>query len=289
MFPLRVAVRTRIPTQTPSLYLIPDRVQLHIKELSRGHAKHTLLPSVQQPFGCGHDGRTPLRNFRAICSKNDSDRSYSRKFGLGSHAWILVTSTPLWNTRNSMRILLMYLPVRTSSIAKMGGWNHQFGYVCPSTKTKMPESSAAELESEGFFHQDIIDVISSVYRSDAVRSFEHVPFKSFWRSSEDSPPECLYGEIFSSDAMLDADNDICTICLENDLDESDLEAISVPLLFYSDSTHLANFGNASCWPVYLLFGSQSKYIRAMPTSSACHHIAYMPEVSHIQNMYTNIS
>jgi len=159
----------------------------------------------------------------------------------------------------------------------------------PLDKTKMPESSAAELEVGGVFHQNIINVISSVYRSDTVCSFKHVPFKSFWRSSEDSPPERLYGEIFSSDAMLDADNDICTICLENDSDESDLEAISVPLLLYSDSTHLANFGNASCWPVYLLFGSQSKYIRAMPTSSACHHIAYMPEVSHIQNMYTNIS
>ena len=153
----------------------------------------------------------------------------------------------------------------------------------PLDKRKMPESSAVEFEVEGLFHRDIIDVISSVYQSDTVRSFNHIPFKQFWKPSDDSPPERLYGEIFSCDVMLDADNDICKCCLENDSDPSDLdlEAVSVPLLFYSDSTHLANFGSASCWPVYLFFGSQSKYVWAMPTSSACHHIAYMPEVCHV--------
>ena len=151
----------------------------------------------------------------------------------------------------------------------------------PLDKKKVPEPEAAQFEVEGVFHRDIVDVISSVYRSDAVQSFTHIPFKEFWKPSEGAPPERLYGEIFSSQAMLNADKEICRLCLENDLDNSDLEAVSVPLLLYSDSTHLANFGTASCWPVYLFFGSQSKYTRAMPTSSACHHIAYMPEVRRI--------
>jgi hypothetical protein len=146
----------------------------------------------------------------------------------------------------------------------------------------MSEGNAAEFEIRGVFHRNIIDVISSVYQSDLVRSFNNIPFKQFWKPSEDAPPECLYGELFSSQSMLDADNKICRLCLENNLDDSDLEAITVPILLYSDSTHLASFRTASCWPVYLLFGSQSKYVRAMPTSSACHHIAYMPKVCHIQ-------
>lgn len=184
---------------------------------------------------------------------------------------------------------LASVPAGEDIFHREDGWTESSVWIrMPLDKTKMPESSAAELEVGGVFHRDIINVISLVYQSDAVRSFEHVPFKHFWQPSKDSPPERLYGEIFSSDAMLDADNDICTCCMENS-DESDLEAISVPLLLYSDATHLANFGSASCWPVYLLFGSQSKYVRAMPTSSACHHIAYMPEVSHIQDMYANIS
>lgn len=157
----------------------------------------------------------------------------------------------------------------------------------PLDKTKIPESNAAELEVGGVFHRDIVDMISSVYQSDAVRSFNHIPFKQLWKPSEDSPPERLYGEIYTSQAMLDADEEICKSCGPNDPNESVLEAISVPLLLYSDSTHLASFGTASSWPVYLFFGSQSKYVRAMPSSYSCHHVAYMPKVCHIQDLYAS--
>ena len=41
-------------------------------------------------------------------------------------------------------------------------------------------------------------------------------------------------------------------------------------MFWSDATHLAQFGNASAWPIYLFFGNQSKYIQGCPNSGACH-------------------
>jgi hypothetical protein len=145
----------------------------------------------------------------------------------------------------------------------------------------MQESNAAEFEVTGVFHHDIIDVITSVYQSDAVRDFNHIPFKEFWKPLEDATPERLYGEIFTSQAMIDADINICNCSLGNDPESQDLEAATVPLLLYSDSTHLASFGSASCWPLYLFFGSQSKYVCDKPTSDACHHIAYMPKVRHI--------
>jgi hypothetical protein len=154
----------------------------------------------------------------------------------------------------------------------------------PLDKRKMPESQAVEFEIGGIFHRDIVDVISSVYQSDAVRSFEHIPFRHFWKPSKDATPERLYGEIFSSQAMLDSDDELCKRSFENDSTFPDLEAVTVPLLLYSDSTHLANFGTASSWPVYLFFGGQSKYIRAMPTSFACHHIAYIPSVRWISTI-----
>ena len=50
-------------------------------------------------------------------------------------------------------------------------------------------------------------------------------------------------------------------------------------MFWSDATHLAQFGNASAWPVYLFFGNQFKYLRASPTSGACHPVAFIPTVS----------
>jgi hypothetical protein len=49
----------------------------------------------------------------------------------------------------------------------------------PLDKKKMLETEAAEFEIGGVFHRDIIDVISSVYQSDAVKSFHLIPFKEF--------------------------------------------------------------------------------------------------------------
>jgi hypothetical protein len=47
----------------------------------------------------------------------------------------------------------------------------------------------------------------------------------------------------------------------------------------SDATTLADFGTAKAWPIYLMFGNLSKYIRAQPDSGAMHHLAYIPSVS----------
>ncbi|KAJ3963332.1 hypothetical protein EV361DRAFT_222660 [Lentinula raphanica] len=49
-------------------------------------------------------------------------------------------------------------------------------------------------------------------------------------------------------------------------------------MFWSDSTHLTSFGNASLWPIYMMFGNLSKYIRSRPNSGACQHIAYIPSL-----------
>ena len=58
-----------------------------------------------------------------------------------------------------------------------------------------------------------------------------------------------------------------------------LERVIAGLMFWSDATHLAQFGHASAWPVYLFFGNQSKYVRGQPNSGACHPIAFIPTVS----------
>ena len=47
-------------------------------------------------------------------------------------------------------------------------------------------------------------------------------------------------------------------------------------MFWSDVTHLTSFGTAKMWPIYMLFGELSKYIRARPNSGATTHLAYIP-------------
>ena len=61
-------------------------------------------------------------------------------------------------------------------------------------------------------------------------------------------------------------------------DGPDVEYVILPLLLWSDATHLSTFGTASLWPIYLYFGHLSKYVRGRPTEFAAHHLAYIPEV-----------
>jgi hypothetical protein len=57
-----------------------------------------------------------------------------------------------------------------------------------------------------------------------------------------------------------------------------IETAIAAMMLWSDSTHLAEFGTASLWPIYLMFGNQSKYSRAKPSVFAAHHVAYIPLV-----------
>jgi len=104
------------------------------------------------------------------------------------------------------------------------------------------------------------------------------PYESLWRPDPDDPDlvERLHGEIYQSDAMLEAHDEISK--LPRLMDDT-LERVVAPLMVWSDSTQLANFGTASLWPFYLYFGNQSKYTRGKPTANACHHLAYLPTVS----------
>ena len=58
-----------------------------------------------------------------------------------------------------------------------------------------------------------------------------------------------------------------------------LETVVAAIMLWSDSTHLANFGNAALWPIYMFIGNLSKYTRAKATSFSAHHLAYIPKVS----------
>ena len=67
--------------------------------------------------------------------------------------------------------------------------------------------------------------------------------------------------------------------LQRDLkDDPDVEAAILAILLWSDSTHLATFGTASLWPVYMYLGNLSKYDRGRPNARAAYHMAYIPSV-----------
>lgn len=87
--------------------------------------------------------------------------------------------------------------------------------------------------------------------------------------------ERIYHEVYTSEAM----NREHEKLREKFGSTPHPETVIAALILYSDSTHLANFGSASLWPIYLFLGNLSKYERGKPSAFAAHHLAYIPSAS----------
>lgn len=145
-------------------------------------------------------------------------------------------------------------------------------------------SGDANKESElfpvpGFHFRSIISIIKAAFESPLADYFHLSPYKLFRKSQVTNQDERIFSELYDSDAFVTAHDDIQRHGL---LPPDDLgcirEKVIAALMFWSDSTHLTEFGTAKIWPIYLVFGNLSKYIRARPTSGAWHHLAYIPFV-----------
>lgn len=113
------------------------------------------------------------------------------------------------------------------------------------------------------------------------------PFSEHWKPAEGVPPVRVYGEIYSSDAMLSARRKLHEVLQNLPLPQP--EAFLIALMLASDSTFLTQFSQASMWPIYMFFGNVSKYTRCSPDSLSAHHVAYLPKVRHalpLQDRYS---
>lgn len=143
----------------------------------------------------------------------------------------------------------------------------------PLTREKFNSEGDAPTININVHHRNLMEIVKSGAQASSANSFHWKGFKQFWKPSETEQGERVYGEVYTSDAFLELEDNItidpnCT-----------LETTVLPLMIYSDSTHLANFGTAALWPVYIWFGNLSKYLRAKVTSFSAHHLAYLPSVS----------
>jgi hypothetical protein len=138
------------------------------------------------------------------------------------------------------------------------------------------ESAAPKFRVE-FYYRKILEVIQAALAEPAAEKFHTIPFKAYWKPSPDAPEERIYSEMYTGDAW-NAEYEK----IRNDAQSgpnAHLEAFMIALLLWSDSTALAQFGDAQLWPIYLYIGNQSKYERSKPTSFSSHHLAYIPKVS----------
>ena len=99
--------------------------------------------------------------------------------------------------------------------------------------------------------------------------------KEVWQPPyHDAPPEQVWGELYTSDAFLNLERDLI-----NAHPESEHPCVLAAFMIWSDSTHLAQFGQAKAWPIYAYFGNQSKYARCKPSTHSSRVVGYVPPVS----------
>jgi hypothetical protein len=145
----------------------------------------------------------------------------------------------------------------------------------PDGKKRGPSDPIPTFSVPGLHFRNLTQTIKSALQDRSSRFFHYTPFKQYWQPTPDEPAQRIYDEIYSSDAFIEAHEKVQRQPAEP---SCTLERVVCALMAWSDSTHLANFGTASLWPLYLFFGNQSKWVRGKPRAGACHHIAYMPKV-----------
>lgn len=126
------------------------------------------------------------------------------------------------------------------------------------------------------YHRSFVSVIrEKIANPNDDKHFHYEPFELFWRPPGSTDDIRVHGELYTSQAFLDA---------HRELQESpgepgcSLPRVVVAMMLWSDATHLTSFGNAKLWPLYLYFGNESKYRRCKPTCHLCNHVAYFQSV-----------
>ncbi|KAF9033895.1 hypothetical protein BJ165DRAFT_1396369 [Panaeolus papilionaceus] len=149
------------------------------------------------------------------------------------------------------------------------------------------EQACPTLKIPDVYHRPLLDTIKSAFTDETSKQFHYTPFKQYWKPTNASPPERVITELYNSDAFYKEHVKIVeTQASLPRTDEPCYEIAIAAIMLWSDSTHLASFGNASLWPIYLYLGNLSKYTRAKPTSSSAHHLAYIPSLpSNLQDIY----
>ncbi|KAG2051670.1 hypothetical protein BDR06DRAFT_983445 [Suillus hirtellus] len=141
--------------------------------------------------------------------------------------------------------------------------------------TKLGNGDTRSFLVSGFHFRPLVEVIRSAFADIQASAFHLSPFKCLWKDPLDGHKERIFDELYMSDSWLDAQDELQKLPKESGCS---LERVIAGLMFFSDATHLANFGTAKAWPLYMYFGNLTKYARSAPNSGACHLVGFLPSL-----------
>lgn len=139
------------------------------------------------------------------------------------------------------------------------------------------EADAPDFEVHGIRYRSLVDLLVSTVQDPALSSSSvYTPFTEWWCPPGSTTPVRVYGEAYNSNVAIKLFEEIKG--LPPPPDHPQIESVVALLMLGSDATHLANFGTACLWPIYLFFGNMSKYGGSKPEEFAACHLAYIPKV-----------
>ncbi|TBU53092.1 hypothetical protein BD310DRAFT_981403 [Dichomitus squalens] len=159
------------------------------------------------------------------------------------------------------------------------GW-HEVEVELHVPKERVQHESENNTESffvRGIWARNLTEVLKTAFQDVIARKYHWFPHQLLRRRGPNAPLERVYSEVYNSDAMLEEHENIQKRP-RNPEDSPDVEYVVAAVTVYSDSTHVAQFGTASLWPIHVLFANLSKYFRLKPTMFATHHLAYIPSL-----------
>ena len=134
----------------------------------------------------------------------------------------------------------------------------------------------------GLHYRALTDVIKDAFSDPLAQHYHYTPFElhadppSAQGNGAVGEGERLYSEVYNSDAFIREHDHVQRHGKTEN--PCDLEKVVAAIMLWSDSTHLANFGTAKLWPIYLLLGNLSKYMRSQQGHGSVNHVAYIPSV-----------
>lgn len=161
--------------------------------------------------------------------------------------------------------------------AVLGGWkrNVSVSIQIPEGKKHWTNPEGRTFTIPGLHLRSITELVRTVFSTDPHLHF--TPFKYLWKPSKTAPEQRVYSDIYCSPAF-----EAAHIEVNRDpkfaVPGCKLEKVVAALMAWSDSTHLAQFGTANLWPIYLEWGNHFKFFCGKPNTHMIEHLAYIPSV-----------
>lgn len=167
-----------------------------------------------------------------------------------------------------------------SNVEDDDAWlQHDVAVKIPVLRKYWEQTGAPSVEHilDGFRHRRLCGLIRHTLECDkASASWTFEPYRLFV-TRPDNTVERVQGQVYWSDTMIE-EHALIQQKLIPESKGGALPRCVIALMFGSDSTHLAQFGTSSVWPGYVMFGNEDKYVRARPSASAIHQIAFFEKV-----------